>query len=193
MRSSTFAYLLPLAAGALLFLNKAGTEEEAPFVSQAVHPDTPVSHIPTDVLLNKQVDSICVVKHQRRMYVYNSGELQKVYHISLGSAPVGPKRFQGDRKTPEGLYYIDGKNPNSVAHKNLGISYPSERDRRYARSKGRPTGGDVKIHGMMNGWEAEEANYCNTDWTWGCIAVLNRDIDELYEHVNVGIPIYILP
>lgn len=193
MRSSTFAYLLPFVAGALLFLNRSRNKEETPYILPMVKADTAVTPIPANVLLSKQVDSICVVKHQRRMYVYNSGELQKIYHISLGSAPVGAKRFQGDRKTPEGLYYIDGKNPNSVAHKNLGISYPSERDRKYARGKGRPTGGDVKIHGMMNGWEAEEANYCNTDWTWGCIAVLNRDIDELYEHVNVGIPIYIVP
>jgi murein L,D-transpeptidase YafK len=193
MRHFPYAYLTPLIARALLYLNNSNKAKVVPDIVPVPRLDTAVTVLPMNIPLSKPVDSIWVVKHQRRMYVYNKGQLQKVYHISLGSSPVGAKRFQGDRKTPEGLYYIDGKNPNSVAHKNLGVSYPNERDRKYARSKGKPTGGDIKIHGMMNGWEAEEPSYCNTDWTWGCIAVLNKDIDELYEYVTVGIPIYIVP
>lgn len=144
-------------------------------------------------VLREEVDSIHVVKHQRKMWVYAGGRLLKEYHISLGLSPVGAKRFQGDMRTPEGLYYINGKNPKSMAHKNLGISYPNDRDRSLARRYGKPPGGDIKIHGMVNGWEAKENEYLNTDWTWGCIAISNKDIDELYEHVQTGIPICIVP
>ncbi len=157
----------------------------------------------TDTLRNKDkflvkalampVDSIVVVKHFRHMYVFNEKKLLKVYHISLGTSPIGPKHFQGDRKTPEGIYYINGKNPNSQAHKSLAISYPNDNDRKYARSFGQPTGGDVKIHGLLNGYEDEKDEFVKTDWTWGCIAVTNEEIDELYSHVVIGSPINILP
>ncbi len=143
--------------------------------------------------LQQTVDSILVVKRYRHMYVFNNNKLLKVYNISLGTSPVGPKHFQGDRKTPEGLYHIDGKNPNSMAHKSIGINYPNDADRRYARSKGKPTGGDIKIHGILNGDEADSAAYVGQDWTWGCIAVTNEEIDELYEHIVIGAPICILP
>ncbi|MBL7719629.1 MAG: L,D-transpeptidase family protein [Flavipsychrobacter sp.] len=143
--------------------------------------------------LQTPVDSLCVVKHLRRMYVYREGTLLKTYQVSLGTSPKGHKRYQGDRKTPEGLYYINGKNPNSMAHKNLGISYPNDADREFARKNGKSPGGDIKIHGMVNGWEAEEEAYRLTDWTWGCIAVRNREVDELYDYVEMGAPIRIVP
>jgi murein L,D-transpeptidase YafK len=139
------------------------------------------------------VDSICVVKHAREMYVFNNRRLLKVYHISLGTSPTGAKHFEGDRKTPEGLYHIYDKNPNSMAHKNLGISYPNDNDRSYALRHRRATGGSIKIHGMVNGYEQVEQEYRNTDWTWGCIAVMNKDIDELYDYVAIGSPIWIKP
>jgi murein L,D-transpeptidase YafK len=145
------------------------------------------------VVLSGPVDSIHVVKHSRKMYVFANKQLLKEYHISLGVSPTGPKRFQGDMKTPEGLYYINGKNPHSMAHKNLGISYPNDSDRSFARKYGRSPGGDIKIHGMVNGWEDKEAEYLYTDWTWGCIAVSNKDIDELFDHVIIGAPICIAP
>lgn len=143
--------------------------------------------------LLKEVDSILVVKHFRHMYVYNHGALLKVYKIVLGESPVGPKHFQGDRKTPEGLYHISRKNAQSMAHKALGISYPNEADRRYARKYGKSTGGDVMIHGILNGHEAETAEWMKSDWTWGCIAVTNDDVDELFAHVDIGVPINIIP
>ena len=143
--------------------------------------------------LTMAVDSILVVKRYRHMYVFNNKKLLKVYKISLGTSPVGPKHFQGDRKTPEGLYHIDGKNPNSMAHKSIGISYPNDNDQKYARSKGLPTGGDIKIHGTLNGEEAVEEEWAKEDWTWGCIAVRNADVDELYDHIVIGAPILIEP
>lgn len=163
----------------------------------------PVNKPPSDTLnkrisyldrkITQPIDSILVVKHFRHMYVFNNKKLLKIYNISLGQEPVGAKHFKGDLKTPEGLYRIFDKNPYSSCHKNLGISYPNEEDRRYARSHGKPTGGDVKIHGLLNGEEDNAAAYEGTDWTWGCIAVTNADIDELYQHVKLGSPILILP
>lgn len=146
-----------------------------------------------DTPLTKQVDSIVVLKAKRELLVYRSGILLKVYHVSLGSAPVGPKHFKGDYKTPEGIYRIFDKNPHSLYHKNLGISYPSDGDRKYARERGLETGGDVKIHGIVNGNTDPEQAFQDADWTWGCIAVTNREIDELYTHVPMNTVINILP
>ena len=143
--------------------------------------------------LTEEVDSIVVVKKYRHMFVFNNRRLLKVYHISLGEAPVGAKHFKDDRKTPEGLYYIDCKNPKSMAHKSLGVSYPNNEDRKYARKFGRETGGDIKIHGIVNGYEKQTADWMKADWTWGCIAVTNPEMDELFEHVKMGAPINILP
>jgi len=141
--------------------------------------------------ISQPIDSIVVVKHFRHIYLFSNGQLLKVYRVWLGQAPVGAKHFQGDLKTPEGLYHIDGKNANSVAHKSIGISYPNDSDRAYARRAGKAPGGDIKIHGTMNsdddGYEDSE------DWTWGCIALKNKDVDELFDHVVQGAPILILP
>ena len=145
-----------------------------------------------DTPLTRQVDSILVLKSKRELLVFNSHKLLKVYHASLGQIPVGPKHFKGDLKTPEGLYHINGRNAKSEAHKNLGISYPSDADRAYAKKMGKPTGGDVKIHGALNGFNGDKHDYQGSDWTWGCIAVLDEEIDELFTHVPIGTPINIL-
>ena len=146
-----------------------------------------------DISLSTTVDSILVIKNQHKMYVYNNNILLKIYRISLGTTPVGPKHFQGDRRTPEGIYHIFDKNPNSMAHKSLGIDYPNNKDRKYAKSYGQPTIGDIKIHGLLNGYEQYKDDFVNEDWTWGCIAVTNEDIDELYEYVKIGAVINIQP
>lgn len=143
--------------------------------------------------LQAPVDSIVVVKHFRHMYAFGQGKLLKVYNIALGEQPVGHKHFEGDRKTPEGIYHITQKNPNSTCHKSLRISYPNDDDRRYARKHGKSTGGDIMIHGILNGEEANAAAWMKGDWTWGCIAVYNEDIEELYEYVKIGSPINIMP
>lgn len=171
--------------------------ERLPLPAAAWHPgNTPA---PRDSLLDRslqeeqQIDSIVVVKHERKMYVYGRGRALKAYRISLGDAPEGHKHFRGDEKTPEGLYYIDGKNPNSICHKNLGISYPNDADRAYARRHGQPTGGDIKIHGLPNGQGYIGKGHLLDDWTNGCVAITDEEIDELYAHTRVGIPILILP
>lgn len=89
---------------------------------------------------NAQIDKILVYKSKRQLLVYSNGTLLKTYRISLGRNPVGAKEFQGDRKTPEGIYFINDKNPNSGYHKNLGISYPDQHDVEHAKTLGKPTG-----------------------------------------------------
>ena len=139
------------------------------------------------------IDSISVIKSKRQMMVFCKHKFLKEYHISLGENPIGAKHFKGDRKTPEGLYQINGKSAQSMAHKCLGISYPNDIDRAYARKFGKSTGGDVKIHGFLNGYENEPESFIGFDWTWGCIAVTNDEVDELFDHIIIGSNILIQP
>jgi murein L,D-transpeptidase YafK len=143
--------------------------------------------------LQNEVDSLVVIKSERKMLAYQSGRLLKEYEISLGGSPIGHKQFEGDEKTPEGLYVINDKNASSAYHKNLGVSYPNEVDKQFAGKVGRSPGSDIKIHGLRNGLGLIAEWHRNIDWTQGCIAVTNAEIDELYQHVEVGTPINILP
>lgn len=140
-----------------------------------------------------QIDRIVVHKSKRKMMVYCNGELQKTYKIALGRVPVGHKEYEGDMKTPEGIYTINDKNPYSGYHKNLGVSYPEEKDIKNARRLGKPTGGDIKIHGLRNGSGYIGKFHRWTDWTHGCIAVTDKEMDELYESVKIGATIEIKP
>lgn len=140
-----------------------------------------------------KIDSIVVLKHLRLMTAYYKGVALKQYRIALGDAPEGHKHFRGDERTPEGLYCIADRNPNSICHKNLGISYPNPTDRAYAQAHGLPAGGDVKIHGLPNGQGAVGAAHVATDWTNGCVAVTDEEMDELFKCVKLPSPILILP
>jgi len=149
---------------------------------------------PESKLLNDiQIDNIVVNKSKREMLVYSNGELQKTYKISLGGQPIGHKEFEGDKKTPEGIYSIIDKNPNSGYHKNLGVSYPDKDDLENARQLGKSAGGDIKIHGIRNGIGFIGKFHRWFDWTLGCIAVTDREIDELYKAVKIGTRIEINP
>ena len=121
------------------------------------------------------------------MYLFHGNEVLKIYAIALGNDPIGPKHFEGDGKTPEGLYYISHRNANSRFHLSLGISYPNAADVAYAKAMDKPPGGDIFIHG--------ESPYPSgkQDWTVGCIAVTNDQIDVIYAMVNPGTPIWIKP
>jgi murein L,D-transpeptidase YafK len=109
------------------------------------------------------------------------------YDIALGFAPEGHKQFEGDGKTPEGAYYITHKNPDSRFHLSLGISYPNEADIAFSEAQGKDPGGEIFIHGGPKG------PVRNRDWTWGCVAVSDREMEMIYAMVNPGTPIYILP
>ncbi|MEZ4740799.1 MAG: L,D-transpeptidase family protein, partial [Flavobacteriales bacterium] len=104
----------------------------------------PEARLPTGT----RIDSLRVYKSERRMDAYAGGVVVQTYSIALGQQPVGDKQYQGDMRTPEGRYTINDKNPNSGYHKNLGISYPSDADRKEARALGKSPGGDIKIHGL---------------------------------------------
>lgn len=136
-----------------------------------------------------EVTAVVVQKTDRKMYLLHGDEVLKSYDIDLGFAPDGHKQFEGDGKTPEGVYYIDRRNPNSAFHLSLGISYPNAADIAFARSQGKSPGGDIFIHGQPNG----AAKARRGDWTLGCIAVRNREMEEIYAMVRNGTPIAIRP
>lgn len=142
---------------------------------------------------DKIIDRIEVYKSKRKMNVYSGGILLKTYKIALGKNPVGHKEIEGDCKTPEGTYTIDGKNPESAFHKNLGVSYPNKKDLEHAAALGKSAGGDIKIHGLRNGRGYRAKFHRWKDWTAGCIAVTDYEIDELYQSVKVGAEIEIFP
>ncbi|RMD47976.1 MAG: hypothetical protein D6832_04830 [Alphaproteobacteria bacterium] len=135
------------------------------------------------------VTRVRVIKSERRLDLLHEGEVLRSYPIDLGFAPDGPKRFEGDGRTPEGSYVIDAKNPDSRYHLSLRISYPSPEDVARARAAGREPGGDIFIHGRGSILNALKGR----DWTAGCIAVGNREIEEIYAMVPEGTPIDILP
>ena len=142
---------------------------------------------------NIQIDNIVVYKSKREMLVFSNGQLLTTYKISLGKQPVGAKEFEGDKKTPEGIYFINDKNPNSSYHKNLGISYPNKNDIENAKKIGKSAGRDIKIHGLRNKMGFIGKFHRWFDWTLGCIAVTNDEIDELYKTIKIGTPIEIKP
>lgn len=148
----------------------------------------------TDVFpVNSKIDYIKVDKSERKLMVYSSGRVVKAYKISLGKNPTGAKQYQGDNRTPEGIYYINAKNAKSIAYKNLGISYPNNKDRSGAKKLGKSAGGDIKIHGMMNGLGFIGCLHTFFDWTNGCIALTNSEIDELFKYIKIGTKIEIVP
>ena len=149
---------------------------------------------PEDMLSkNVQIDNIVVYKSKRHMLVYSNGQLLKTYKISIGLQPKGDKVFKGDNKTPEGIYFINDKNPNSICHKNLGISYPDKDDIANAKRMGKPAGGDIKLHGLFNNYGFISKFHRWIGFTYGCIMVTDEEIDELYNAVEVGTRIEIKP
>jgi murein L,D-transpeptidase YafK len=139
------------------------------------------------------IDRIVVNKSKREMMLLHAGTVIHRYRIGLGQAPVGPKEMQGDSKTPEGLYTISGRNPASAYHLSLRISYPNTADIERARKAGVDPGGDIMIHGLPNGERKSAKHAPMTDWTVGCIAVTDEEIEEIWRLVPDGTPIQINP
>lgn len=142
---------------------------------------------------NITIDSLVVYKSKRELMAYSNGQLIKTYTVSLGKNPIGDKEFEGDKKTPEGVYFINAKNPNSGYYKNVGISYPNKQDREVSKKLGKSTGGDVKIHGLRNGIGFIGKFQRWYDWTAGCIALTDQEVEELYNTVDIGTKIVINP
>jgi len=143
--------------------------------------------------LTVKVDKVIVYKDERKMMLMKNREVLKTYQISLGKTPVGPKEREVDKKTPEGQYVLDWRNPDSKYHLSIHISYPNDEDKRNAESKGVPPGGDIMIHGCPNGFGWNWKYYKVNDWTDGCIAVNNEEIEEIWNVVENGTEIEIYP
>ncbi len=132
-----------------------------------------------------KVTRLQMFKGDRNLFLFNNTSVLKAYRIDLGFAPEGPKQFEGDGKTPEGAYTVDRRNPDSLFHLSIGISYPNEADIAFAAAQGREPGGDIFIHGGPRpGIDA-----IKPDWTAGCIAVSDREIEDIYAMVRDGTPI----
>lgn len=142
------------------------------------------------------VDRVIVYKAERRLELWQDGKRVRNYRIALGGAPVGHKYREGDERTPEGEYVLDWRNPRSTFHKSIHISYPSARDRQVSRQLGYSNpGGMIMIHGLPNYVRSDQVRreYASRDWTNGCIAVQNHEMDEIWSAVPDGTPIRILP
>jgi murein L,D-transpeptidase YafK len=139
-----------------------------------------------------KVDKILIEKSKRKMYAFSNGKMLNTYTISLGFRPKGKKQFEGDGKTPEGKYLIISKNANSIAHKSFGISYPNADDCKTAVKNRKPTGGNIMIHGLINSFWYWGKFHRIIDWTGGCIALTNNEMDDLFKHVDVGCKIEII-
>jgi murein L,D-transpeptidase YafK len=144
-------------------------------------------------LRTEPADNVLIEKKERRLRLFSKGEVIKAYKIALGGDPVGPKERQGDNKTPEGVYIIDSRNRGSDYHLSLHISYPNEKDKRRARELGVSPGGDIMIHGIKNGSTWVGASHSEVDWTKGCIAVTDEEMEEIYKLVPNGTMVEIRP
>jgi tetratricopeptide (TPR) repeat protein len=131
------------------------------------------------VILKGPADKILIEKKERRLTLIAKGKLLKTYQIALGGNPDGPKERQGDNKTPEGTYVIDSRNKDSRYHLSLHISYPNEKDKKRAKQLGVSPGGDIMIHGIKNGFSWVGDLHTEVDWTKGCIAVTDEEIEEI--------------
>lgn len=146
---------------------------------------------PPPVAAGAKATRLLVDKSDRLLIAYQGDrEIARYANIRFGDAPRGHKQFEGDERTPEGDYTINGRNPKSAYHLSLRISYPNAADRAYAKARGRSPGGDIFIHGQPNRWSGPPIA---SDWTDGCIALSNAEIRQLWDIVPDGIPITIRP
>lgn len=173
MRSLSLLRLIILALG----LSLAGTG--------GVH----AANTPADTTARRQADLVVVMKSERVLYLYSDGLIVGQYPIALGKQPGGTKRQRGDNRTPEGAYTLDWRNPDSIFHRSIHVSYPNARDMARARTRDYDPGDMIMIHGQPDYDDRERKG----DWTNGCIAVSNRAIDDIWNRVVDGTRIHIYP
>jgi murein L,D-transpeptidase YafK len=140
-----------------------------------------------------QADKVIVLKHERKLYLMRQGESLKWFWIALGRYPVGRKTERGDGRTPEGIYRILGRDASSHYYRALWLSYPNSADRERAERLGINPGGGIMIHAVPKGFEPTGPGEPMIDWTDGCIAVTNADMDEIWARVPDGTPVEIRP
>jgi len=140
-----------------------------------------------------KAEKVLIVKSERKLYLLRKGKAFREFHVALGRNPEGPKRREGDRKTPEGNYTLDFKKKNSDYYRAIHISYPGPSDRAKAKGEGVSPGGAIMIHGQPNWWGWFAFIRQRFDWTAGCIAVSNGDMDDIWDAVDPGTPVEIRP
>ncbi|MEO9587907.1 MULTISPECIES: L,D-transpeptidase family protein [Marinobacter] len=140
-----------------------------------------------------EVSEVLVRKEERRLYLLSGDQVVRSYRIGLGDNPSGHKLYQGDKRTPEGKYVLDWRNSNSDFYKSIHISYPNAEDREQASAWGLDPGGSIMIHGLPNEAGDMAFAFLGLDWTDGCIAVSNEEMDEIWQLVADGTPIRIVP
>ena len=138
-------------------------------------------------------DKVVVLKKERTLQLLDRGKVIRTYKIALGRNPVGPKAQQGDHKTPEGTYLLDSRNMHSKFYKSIHISYPNDQNREEARRNHVSPGGDIFVHGLPNGYKWVGAGHRLKDWTDGCIAVTDEEMDEIWRAVADRTQIEIRP
>ncbi len=138
------------------------------------------------------IDRVFVDKSDRILKLMSDGEVIRSYRMALGGSPSGHKQQEGDQRTPVGVYTLDYKNEDSIAYRSIHISYPNATDKAYAKKLGVSAGGNIMIHGQMNGFGYLVLFNQRRDWTDGCIAVANDEMDEIMAAVTLGIPIEIV-
>jgi murein L,D-transpeptidase YafK len=153
----------------------------------AGRPDAPP--LPADA----RADKVVVHKRARTLTLLRGGAAIRTYEVSLGGSPAGHKAREGDERTPGGRYVLDYRNPASAAHRSLHVSYPDSADAARARARGAPPGGRIMVHGITNGLGWVGRLHRLVDWTDGCIAVTDGEMDEIWRAVPDGTPIEIRP
>jgi murein L,D-transpeptidase YafK len=141
-------------------------------------------------------EKVIVKKSTRMLYLSAGGEIYKKYHVSLGIMPEGAKEIEGDMRTPEGVYTLDYRQESSLYNKSIHISYPNEKDKAKAKELNASAGGMIMIHGTPSNWSLSPIGDWMPilmDWTEGCIALSNDDMEEVWERTKNGTPIYIIP
>ncbi len=139
------------------------------------------------------IDYVLVNKAEKKMYLMSNGRKIKEYSVVFGSSPTGHKQQEGDQRTPEGKYLLDDKKSDSSYYRAIHISYPNEDDKKRARANNASPGGQIMIHGQKNGLGWMYGLTQKFNWTDGCIAVTNAEMDEIWELVKIGTPIEIRP
>lgn len=140
-----------------------------------------------------KADKVIVVKSARRLYLLRDGQILESFRVALGRNPKGTKIYQGDGRTPEGIYRIAALNPDSQFYRSIRVSYPNDADRARAQALGQAVGGDIMIHGLAPERRGYGGEHWRFDWTNGCIAVTDEEIDEIWQRVEIGTPIEIRP
>lgn len=167
--------------------------DQVPEQSVPVEKHAMLSPQPPPRLSSRIADRVLVEKNARRLTLFRNNRPIKSYEIALGRQPVGAKQFEGDNKTPEGRYVIDFRKRNSSYHRALHISYPGPQEAAFAAKQKRSAGGNIMIHGLPNGMGSMGPLHRLRDWTAGCIAVTNNEIEELWQAIPDGTPIDIRP